>query len=83
MPDPLVLRSKIDLDNRFLPRDEAPIIIAYRLLILWYYIENAVVATRYKTATNIKDFEVIYGFPGFLLRIIKILRSYISRHFDI
>ena len=64
MPDPLVLRSKIDLDNRFLPRVEAPAIIAYRLLILWYYIENVVVATRYTTVTAM-DFEVFYGYSVF------------------
>gem|GEM_PF-5230820 len=53
MPDTLVLRSKIDLDNRFLPRDEAPVIIAYQLLVIWYYIENAVASTRYTAAEKI------------------------------
>ena len=62
MPDPLVLRSKIDLDNRFLPCDDAPVIIAYQLLVIWYYIENAVASTRYTVSTTM-DSVVFYGYP--------------------
>ena len=40
IPGTLVLRSKIGLDNRFLPRSDGLCTVAYLLLALWFYLRS-------------------------------------------